>query len=355
MRETKGGSIRCSHQCPQLLTLLQDRLCAWLSLGGDFGACFPQPTLPLPPLPRNMLRGHSGAFQQLYATPSESHHKQVQTLLLDFGKCCLRDRFAYKYPLFSHRLFAREAGTKKGSLASAYPCCCCSFLPELVLLPVPASQALSVLRGARTPKWAPSWVSGLQPRSSAAGLGLLLGCSGHPARGAGGLVAGAGSFPLHPWAQSPSGQCFSTEMCRRWRSLEHVCECMVNSWAGWSAAWLGESPPMERVVCLPVFFFYRRLNLVVKPGRVGDGCVERAGSEEILDAATPCRELSCSGIADHPFASLHKRCEADQGPAGKARLSIPTATQETVLPNWDYFWITVSLESLRALTGNPCR
>lgn len=309
VRETKGGSIRDSHQCPQLLTLLQDRLCGWLSLGGDFGACFPQPTLPL--LPRNMLRGHSGAFQQLYATPSESHDKQVQTLLLDFGKCCLRDRFAYKYPLFSHRLFAREAGKKKESLASlesACPCCCCSFLPELVLLPVPASQALSVLRGARTPKWDPSWVSGLCGRAGFAGGMLRSRCEGcRRARGWSWLL------PSAFLGSSPSGQCFRTEICHRWRSLEHVCEC--GRWR----------------------------------------CCEWAGSEEILDAARPCRELSCSGTADHPFTSLHKRCEADPGPSGKARLSIPTATQETVLPNWDYFWITVSLESLRTLTGNPCR
>lgn len=167
---------------PRLLTLLQGRLGGCLSLGGDFPACFPRPTLPLSAvlradpggaplpwthaaglgpssasrLPRSTLWGRAGAFQQLYATLSESHDKQVQTLLLDFGNCCLRDRFAYKYPLFSLRLFPREAGKKNGIFASpesACPCCCCcSFLPELVL-PVPASQALSVLRGAHAPKW----------------------------------------------------------------------------------------------------------------------------------------------------------------------------------------------------------
>lgn len=64
----------------------------------------------------NMLWGQAGALHQLYAMLSESCNKQIQTLLLDFGNCCLRDRFAYKYPLFSLWLFTREAGKKKGSL-----------------------------------------------------------------------------------------------------------------------------------------------------------------------------------------------------------------------------------------------
>jgi len=63
-----------------------------------------------------MLWGQAEAFHQLYAVLSESHNKQVQALLLDFGSWCLRDRFAYKYPLFSLWLFTREAGKKKGSL-----------------------------------------------------------------------------------------------------------------------------------------------------------------------------------------------------------------------------------------------
>lgn len=64
----------------------------------------------------NMLWGQAGAFQQLHAMLSESRNKQVQALLLDFGNGCLRDRFAYKYPLFSLWLFTREDGKKKGSL-----------------------------------------------------------------------------------------------------------------------------------------------------------------------------------------------------------------------------------------------
>lgn len=64
----------------------------------------------------NVLWGQAGGFQQLYAMLSESRNKQVQTLLLDFGNCCLRDRFAYKHPLFSLWLFTREAGKKRVSL-----------------------------------------------------------------------------------------------------------------------------------------------------------------------------------------------------------------------------------------------
>lgn len=65
---------------------------------------------------RNTLWGQAGAFWQLYAMLSESRNKQVQALLLDYGNCCLRDRFAYKYPLFSLWLFTGEAGKKKVSL-----------------------------------------------------------------------------------------------------------------------------------------------------------------------------------------------------------------------------------------------
>lgn len=56
----------------------------------------------------------TGAFQQLRAALAESRHPQAQTLLLDSGNCCLRDRFAYKYPSFS--LWLSRAGEEKGSL-----------------------------------------------------------------------------------------------------------------------------------------------------------------------------------------------------------------------------------------------
>lgn len=79
----------------------------------------------------NMLWGQAGAFQQLYAMLSESRNKQVQTLLLDFGNCCLRDRFAYKYPLFSLWIFTREAGAKR-DLCFSRIC-----LPLLLLLLLP--------------------------------------------------------------------------------------------------------------------------------------------------------------------------------------------------------------------------
>lgn len=79
----------------------------------------------------NTLWGQAGAFQQLYAMLSESCNKQVQTLLLDFGNCCLRDRFAYKYPLFSLWIFTREAGTKR-DLCFSRIC-----LPLLLLLLLP--------------------------------------------------------------------------------------------------------------------------------------------------------------------------------------------------------------------------
>lgn len=146
----QGQSKRCNYQAPWLLTLpfqdrewvvsfpwekafihlLQSPICSSISAGSDCtseeterdGTLLLEPTaagrrpLSNSQLLGNMLWGQAGAFQQLYAMPSESCNKQVQTLLLDFGNCCLRDRFAYKYPLFSLWLFIREAGKKKGSL-----------------------------------------------------------------------------------------------------------------------------------------------------------------------------------------------------------------------------------------------
>lgn len=114
----------CDYHAPWLLSsLFQGRASGWLSLGGDFDISSTQPGLlqhlcwlcpcrylelaaaglrrsSSSQLLRNTLWGQAGAFQQLYATLSESHNKQAQALLLDFGNCCLRDRFTYKYLLF---------------------------------------------------------------------------------------------------------------------------------------------------------------------------------------------------------------------------------------------------------------
>lgn len=156
-------SKMCDYHAPWLLSsLFQGRASGWLSLGGDFDISSTQPGLLqhlcwLRPcrylelaaaglrrssssqLLRNTLWGQAGAFQQLYATLSESHNKQAQALLLDFGNCCLRDRFAYKYLLFSLWLFTGETGKKKVSLLLR----CCFFPPELILLTFPSSQVLA--------------------------------------------------------------------------------------------------------------------------------------------------------------------------------------------------------------------
>lgn len=63
-------------------------------------------------LPGNLLLGQE--LSSSSAVLAGSRHKQAQTLLLDPGNCCLRDRFAYKYPSFSRWLF--KAGKEKGSL-----------------------------------------------------------------------------------------------------------------------------------------------------------------------------------------------------------------------------------------------
>lgn len=83
---SKGQSKECNSQAPWLLTF---------------------------PASRESAPG-TGAFQQLCAVLAGSRHKQAQTLLLDPGNCCLRDRFAYKCPSFSRWLF--KAGKEKGSL-----------------------------------------------------------------------------------------------------------------------------------------------------------------------------------------------------------------------------------------------
>lgn len=113
--------------------------------------------------------------------------QQAQTLLLAFGKCCLRDRLAYKYPLFSLHLRARGLARKEGVFCRRIvpaPAATAASPPGRAL-PSPAHQPLAATLAA---VWGVSEIS-YKPRGQLFPACYSTTCTG---------MTGLSSLPLLP-------------------------------------------------------------------------------------------------------------------------------------------------------------